>query len=137
GNPNNNNAPAFSVFKPSSPISAFVSGGIPQSSTAFQDMQLPDTGTYALWLDPSGLDQGSINAQLKSYVTGPLTVDGSTAVTLSAGQNARLSFSSPAGTGHGLAITGLSFTPSGGSLQAGLKKAHRTFAFQSVFRSPT
>ena len=137
GNPATNNTTAFAVFKPSDPNNALFSNNIPQSGTAVQDMQLTETGTYAVSVDPSGLDQGSINAQLKSYVTGPLTVDGGTAVTLTAGQNARLSFTSPAATGHGLAITGLSFTPSGGSLQAVLKKADGTFVFNCVFSSST
>ena len=137
GNAGTSNTTGFSVFKPSSPNSAFITGGIPQSSSVVQDLQLTENGTYAVVIDPSGLDQGSINAQLKSYVTGPLTVDGSTAVTLTAGQNARLSFTSPAATGHGLAITGLSFTPSGGSLQAVLKRADGNFLNNCVFNSST
>ena len=137
GDPNTNNTTSISAFKPSSPNGApIVSGGIgTQTAATTLDMTLTDTGNYTVLFSPDGLDKGSVNAQLKSYVTGPLTVDGSSPVTLSAGQNARLSFAAQAGKGYGLAVTGLSFTPSGGNLQAVLRKADGTVVTNCSFSS--
>ena len=58
----------------------------------------------------------------KTYASGPLTLDGSTPINLSPGQNGRFSFTAQAGAGYGLAVAGLSFTPSGGSLTVTLRR---------------
>jgi hypothetical protein len=60
-------------------------------------------------------------------------MDGNTPVSLSAGQNARFTFTAQAGTGYGLAVTGLTITPSGGSLQAALRKPDGTSLAQCMF----
>jgi YD repeat-containing protein len=124
GNSGTNNSTVVSVF---APTALLASSGIATSQASMTlDMTLPETGTYAVVIDPSRLDVGTINAQLKSYVSGSLAVDGSTPVSLSAGQNARFTFTAQANTGHGLALTGLTFTPSGGSLTYTLRKANGT-----------
>ena len=69
-------------------------------------------GTYVAIVRPSSSDKGTLQIRLVADVTGPIAMDGSTALNLTAGQNARFSFTGEAGTGYGLAITGLSFTPS-------------------------
>jgi large repetitive protein len=89
----------------SNALNAFITG-------LTLDRTLPDTGTYTIAIRPSGLDAGTVNLTVKSPATGSLTLDGSTAVNLGAGQNGRLSFTGQAGTGYGLALTGLTFTPS-------------------------
>ena len=131
GNSSTNNSTAISVFKPSGLLASTSIATVTSSLTL--DLTLPETGTYTVALDPSGLDSGTINAQLKSYVTGALTINGSTPVSLSAGQNARLTFTAQANTGYGLAVTGLTFTPTGGSLQAMLRKTDGTLLIQCPF----
>jgi hypothetical protein len=66
-------------------------------------------------------------------MNGALALDGSTAVSLSAGQNGRFSFTTQAGIGYGLAVTGLSFTPSGGTMQAVLRMADGTSLASCTF----
>jgi hypothetical protein len=137
GNPATNNTTGISVFKPSSSNATPIgSGTLPQNTSATTiDLTLPETGSYSLLIAPVGLDVGNVNAQVKSYVTGALTVDGSTPVSLSAGQNARFTFTAQASTGYGLAITGLSFSPSGGSMQAFLRKADGTLVTNCPFNA--
>jgi hypothetical protein len=72
---------------------------------------LPQTGTYTFLMDPGGLDKGSMHVAVKSFATGPLTVDGSTAINLSAGRTGRYSFTAEAGKGYGLALPGYTITP--------------------------
>ncbi|HEX3480238.1 MAG TPA: IPT/TIG domain-containing protein [Kofleriaceae bacterium] len=135
GNPSTNNSTLLTVSRPSG--SAIYSGAINTVTSALPvDLVLPETGNYSLSIDPAGLDVGTIQAQVKSYVTGPLTVDGSTPVSLSAGQNARLSFTAQANTGYGLALTGLAFTPSSGAVTVVLRKADGTLVSNcSMFSS--
>ena len=94
------------------------------------DTSLPDTGTYSVTIKPSGLDAGTVNLAVRSVATGTLALDGSTMVTLAAGQNGRFSFTAQANTGYGLAVTNLVFTPSTAvpapALTATLRKADGT-----------
>jgi YD repeat-containing protein len=124
GNPSTNSSTAIAVSSPGGVIASTAIATVTASLTL--DLTLPATGTYTVALDPSGPDFGTINAQIKSYVTGPLTMDGGTPVSLGAGQNARFTFTAQANTGYGLAVTGLTFTPTGGLLQATLRKADGT-----------
>lgn len=114
GNPGTTNSTQILVFTPSGSALNVVSINTVTSGTTL-DVVLPQTATYTLAIKPSALDLGSINVQLTSYATGPLTLDGSTPISLAGGQNGRFSFTAQAGTGYGLAITGLTFTPSTGS----------------------
>ena len=125
GNPSTNNSTTITVFKPS--------GGTLKSTTILTiaatstlDISLTETGIYTIAVDPDGLDSGTINAQIKSYATGVLTVDGSTPVNLTAGQNGRFTFTAQANTGYGLALAGLTFTPSAGLLTVVLRKGDGT-----------
>ena len=131
GNSSTTNGTQVLVFRPSNNASAIASDTISTHAAGLTlDVTLPETGTYTLAVRPSGLDSGSINAQLTSFATGSLTLDGSTPVTLSSGQNARFSFTAQANIGYGLAVTSLAFTPSSGtpppSLTATLRKADGT-----------
>ena len=129
GNTTTSNVTYVYLYKPSDANSqigyTYLYTGTPSSTI---DVTLPETGTYTVWVNPAGLDKGSINLQVKSYASGSLTVDGSTAINLSAGRNARYSFTAQAGKGYGLALNGLSFTPAaGGSLTATLRKSDGTY----------
>ncbi|HZJ63350.1 MAG TPA: IPT/TIG domain-containing protein [Kofleriaceae bacterium] len=131
GNSSTTNGTQILVFKPSNNASALASDTISTHAAGLTlDLTLPETGTYALAIRPSGLDSGSINAQLTSFATGSLVLDGSTPVALASGQNARFSFTAQASTGYGLALTSLAFTPSSGtpppSLTATLRKVDGT-----------
>jgi large repetitive protein len=142
GNSGTNNSTQILVFKPSSSVNAFASNSISTNTSGLTlDLTLPETGTYTLVLQPSGLDSGSINVQLTSFATGSLTVDGSTPVNLSIGQNARFSFTAQANTGHGVALTSLVFTPSSGtpppSLIATLRKTDGTQLTTCEFSAST
>jgi YD repeat-containing protein len=81
------------------------------SSGLALDLTLPDTGSYAILIKPTGLDSGAVNLDVRSVATGALTVDDSTPVSLSAGRNGRFNFTAQAGTGYGLALSSLSFVP--------------------------
>jgi YD repeat-containing protein len=129
GNSGTNNSTQVLVFRPSNNASALANDSISTNTAGLtMDVTLPETGTYTFALRPSGLDSGSINVQLRSFATGSLVLDGSTAVNLSSGQNARFSFTAQANTGYGLALTSLAFTPSSGtpSLTARLRRADGT-----------
>jgi large repetitive protein len=128
------------AFRPSNGVNAFASDTISTNAAGLTlDLTLTETGTYTLALRPSGLDSGTINVQLTSFATGSLTVDGSTPVSLSGGQNARFSFTAQANTGYGLALTSLAFTPSSGtpSLIATLRKADGTQLTTCEFSAST
>lgn len=122
----------FDDGDPSTPTSTVVLLGAPNGTTLTGnslnavvtgltlDQLLPATGTYTIMFQLGGLDTGTANLQVRSYATGALAVDGSTPMNLSAGQNGRFSFTAQAGTGYGLAITGLAFTPSTGTPALGM-----------------
>ena len=127
GNPSTNNITTVLVFKPSDLTNFVANGGLFTSTAATAvDVALPETGSYVVLVNPSGLDIGSINLQVRSTTTGTLVMDGNTPISLAAGQNARYSFRAEAGKGYGLAVTGLTFAPSGGSLAVSLLKADGT-----------
>jgi len=131
GNTGTNNLTSIKVLSGASQVGSV---SIPTSSTGgVGDVTLPQTGSYVILISPDGLDQGSIKLQVKSTVTGALAMDGSTPLALTPGQNARLSFTAQAGTGYGVAITGLSFTPAGGFLNVLLRKADGTFVTSCFF----
>ncbi|HEX4419068.1 MAG TPA: RHS repeat domain-containing protein [Kofleriaceae bacterium] len=116
GNPTTTSSTQVAVYPPSNPTAAVASGSVnPIAPAGTVDMMLPETGTYTLMIRPSGLDTGTVNVQLKSYGSGTLAVNGSTAINLGAGQNARYGFTAQASTGYGLALVGLGFTPNTGS----------------------
>jgi YD repeat-containing protein len=92
---------------------AVSSGGLP-GTTFLEPATLPVTGTYYIYIDPTGANSGS--ATVTSYdvpadATGSLTINGGTVgVTLSVpGQNAVLSFSGTAGQHITVRVTGNSF----------------------------
>uniref|UniRef100_UPI00112CB701 IPT/TIG domain-containing protein n=1 Tax=Methylibium rhizosphaerae TaxID=2570323 RepID=UPI00112CB701 len=135
GNGSTNNYTYVYLYKPSAPNSSAVGSASLYTSTASGtfDMSLPETGTYFLSVNPSALDKGTLGLQVKTYASGTLTMDGSTPVNLSAGRNGRYSFTAEANKGYGLALMGLAFTPTGGSLTATLRKADGTYLAQCSF----
>lgn len=129
GNAGTPSSAQVTVFKPSNATNAISTNVINVATGQLTvDLTLPETGSYTVAIKPIGLDTGSINLQVKSYVTAALALDGSTAVSVSAGQNARYSFTAAAGAGYGLAVAGLSFNPSGASpsMTVTLRKADAT-----------
>jgi YD repeat-containing protein len=70
---------------------------------------LPETGTYAVGIYPSGLDKGSIRLQLKKEAAGTLALNTSTPISLGAGQNGRYSFTAQALKGYSVALSNLAF----------------------------
>ena len=68
---------------------------------------LPETGRYAVTIDPAVLASGTVALQLRSEASGALAVNGTTAVRLAVGQNARYHFTAQASTGYGMALSGL------------------------------
>jgi large repetitive protein len=127
GNASTVNNTQVQVFQPSSLVAAPIGNGNFNTVAAglVLDLTLPETGSHAIAIHPGGLDKGSVNLQVKSTATGSLALNGTTAVSLGAGQNARYSFAAQAATGHGLAITGLGLVPATGSpsLTVTLRKA--------------
>jgi hypothetical protein len=140
GNASTVNSTQVLVFKPSNSVSAIALNSISTGAAgATVDVTLPETGTYTIAIKPTGLDSGSINAQVKAFASGALALDSSTAVNLTSGQNARFSFTGQAGTGYGLALTNLVLTPSTGSptptVTATLRKADGTSLTSCSFGS--
>jgi YD repeat-containing protein len=81
----------------------------------------PVTGTYNVYVVPSGAQTGSITIALKQDDANSIAVDGSSlAINLAAGQNGRYTFTATAGQWIGVGISGLSFTPAGGALTASI-----------------
>lgn len=67
---------------------------------------LPASGTYTIFVNPRSINTGSITLTLSQEITGALTVNGSAlAITLRAGQHARLTFSGSTGQDVGLGFT--------------------------------
>jgi YD repeat-containing protein len=111
GNPSTTSTTQVQVVRTNGSVLASNSFNNFSSGLAL-DATLPDTGSYAILIKPSGLDSGVVNLDVKTVATGALTLDGSTPVSLSAGRNGRFSFTAQAATGYGLALTNLIFTPS-------------------------
>lgn len=88
--------------------------------------RLTEAGTYTIAFYPKSDDKGTISLSLISDLTGVLTVDGSTPMSLSGGQLARYSFPAEAGKGYGLALSGLTTTPSGRGLYVTLRSPDGT-----------
>ena len=110
--PSNGSKVYLYIYKPSNSgtewKSDYWSYGTVNGVTALSN--LPETGTYTVYVDPIGLDKGSISLQLQSDATGTLAVDGTTAVSLPIGQYGRYTFTAEAGKTYGLGITNLAFT---------------------------
>jgi large repetitive protein len=124
GNTATNGYAYIALATPGNPDSA-VTGvhAYENTATGSLDYTLTATGTYTVIVDPFGLLKGGIALQLKSYVSGILTVDGvGTAINLSQGQNAEYTFAAEAGRGYGLGITGLTFTPTVGLMSVQLQR---------------
>lgn len=127
GNAGTNNQTNLAVYRPSSSTVVYASKWFSTgNASAVLDLTLPETGPYTLFLNPAGLDKGSINLDVKSTLTGSIAVDGTTPISLSAGRNARLSFTAEASRGYGLAIKALAFSPSPGTMSAILRNADGT-----------
>lgn len=78
------------------------------------DLALAATGTHTVIIKPSGLDLGTVNMAVRTEAAGAMTLEGDTSCSLSAGRNARYTFTAQANTGYGLAVSGLGFTPASG-----------------------
>jgi hypothetical protein len=65
------------LYKPSDANSYIAYAGVATGTAdGSVGVTLPETGTYTVFVDPEGLDKGSVGVQVKSYLTGGLTVDG-------------------------------------------------------------
>jgi YD repeat-containing protein len=111
GNPSTTSTTLVQIVRPNDGVLASNSFNNFSSGLAL-DVTLPDTGSYAILIKPSGLDSGVVNLEVKTVATGALTVDDSTPVSLSTGRNGRFIFTAQAATGYGLALANLVFTPS-------------------------
>jgi len=78
---------------------------------------LPETGTYTVWVVPPNLSTGQISVGFEADASGALTVNGSaSSLTLAAGQSADYNFSGTQGQNLGLGVNITSTTPAGGSV---------------------
>ena len=69
-------------------------------------LTLPSTGTYSIIVDPRNAFTGNITATLSSELTSSISIDGSAAaLTLRAGQNARVTFTANSGQQAKLKLT--------------------------------
>jgi len=118
----------INVFRPSSPFTVpFANATLARSQTGLAlDVTLPETGRYAVTIDPAVLASGTVALQLRSEVSGALAVNGTTAMRLAVGQNARYRFTAQAGTGYGLALTGLTLSLGTGSVAVTVRKPDET-----------
>lgn len=124
GNAATNRTTTLSVAAPSNPMSSIASAYLPTGvQNNVLDVTLTETGTHYLVVSPEDLDKGVLGVQVKTALAGTLTVDASTAISLSAGRNARYTFTGEAGKGYGLAMSGLTFTPAGGTISVKLRRA--------------
>lgn len=128
----------FYIYKPSNTgtewKSAYVNYG--SINEVFALGNAPETGIYTVYVDPQGVDKGSINLQLQSDATGTLAVDSTTAVSLPMGQYGRYTFIAETGKAYGLSLTGLNFTgtsSSAKSVMAYLEKADGTAIYSCTF----
>ncbi|KPF67251.1 hypothetical protein IP84_13985 [beta proteobacterium AAP99] len=111
-------APSRAPIKSDDPPVFYVGVYGTQPTATLDLINLPETGTYVVRVLPSGLATGSIGIRLASDLTGALTLNGSTAISLASGRNGRYTFSAAANTGYGLALTGVSYTGTGDATQA-------------------
>jgi large repetitive protein len=125
--PSNTDTGSTSSFLKSTSLSTGTNSGIIDVTS------LPETGTYTIYIDPNKLDEGTISVQVKSYLSGDLTVNGRTAIALSEGRNARYGFTAEAGKGYGLALTNLVTTPPGSEVIATLRRTDGTFLASCSF----
>jgi YD repeat-containing protein len=102
-----------SMFKPDG--STLASAGIGTAGGSLDPVAaLPETGTYTIVVDPTGLFTGSMTLTLTSPLTGAITVDGaSVPISLTkAGQTARYTFSGTSGQWVSLGLTSVTTTSS-------------------------
>jgi large repetitive protein len=95
------------------------SAGISIGGTANIDLvNVTDSGTYAVVIDPYQGNVGQLKLALTSARGGGLPIDGAPkAISLAVGQDARLTFNGTTGQTLGLAVSGLSTSPSGGYVE--------------------
>lgn len=112
------------------PVSFNTSGGVMESQV------LPTAGTYAILVDPYGINTGNVTLQLYNQpdVTGTITIDGATVTpTLTVpGQRARYTFTGTAGQWVNLGLTSVTINSSTVSL---LKPDGTTLASTSISTS--
>lgn len=76
--------------------------------------QLPASGTYIVWIDPTGVSTGQIALNLRDSAMPNLNVNGAaTAINLAPGQTGRFSFSGSVGQVLGMALTSVATSPAG------------------------
>lgn len=109
----NTGSVSISVYRPSGAVQA--SGSIaPQGVSRLDLSVLPETGVYTVELVPSGVGTGSIDLSLVNQFTDTLVVGApAKAITLSAGQNGRFSFTAAAGDLVSLVYSSMASTPPG------------------------
>jgi hypothetical protein len=84
---------------------------------------LPVTGTYTVFVTPVAVATGAVNLNLRADVAGALAAGGAaTAVSVTAGQNARYTFTGAVGEGWGLGIPTVATTPAGGAATVSVYK---------------
>ncbi len=69
---------------------------------------LPETGTYKVYVSPSALDEGSLKLRVAAEQAGEMVMNGSKQISLSVGQNGRYTFQGSRLKGYGLALTAMS-----------------------------
>ena len=107
---------ALSVYRPNGNLftSTTLSGN---SDVKVSFGLLPETGTYAVVVEPNGVDSGTVSMRLVAEATGTLTVDGGAlSVVLGTAQNGRYTFASSSGALLNLVISSFATSPSGGSV---------------------
>jgi len=105
----------FQLYRADGSSSNSQSFSVSNPSGRLQLDNFAQTGTYTLFVDPTGSNIGQVALQLLAPDSGELTVDGNVlAIDQDAGQTGRYTFTGAAGQRLGLGASGLAFTPSGG-----------------------
>ncbi|AMO95381.1 cbiX family protein [Collimonas fungivorans] len=105
------------VYAPNGTQIAAPYFGASGPSGIIQLSNLPQTGAYTVTVIPYTAGTGQVALQLLSPATGALTIDGAPlAISQVAGASGRYTFNGTAGQRLGLGMSGVAFTPAGGSM---------------------
>lgn len=118
--------PGSVTLSPSTQISVIAPDGrtlasgtfAPSSSLPIDLPAVPFTGTYTVFVDPTGAATGQLALSVLADASGSVAVDGASLnASLRSGQNGRYSFSGIAGQNLSIGLDALTTTPAAGSVR--------------------
>ena len=127
---------SITILKPDG--TALISSSV-NAASIFDIPALPQTGTYTVFIDPSGTATGKVDLQLKTTPgdkIGAIIIDDAPLqVDLIVHQKGRITFNGATGQTLGLGYTGVGTTPTGQGIAYSIRKPDGTVLISNTFSS--